>query len=99
MAIGICLLVLAAIFGLSALGGVPARATLLEINGDLVQLTPATQGKFGTPTRFRLAGSDREFQYISKSREMGRVEEELKRAGRSPVRVLVEPDDKFSTVL
>lgn len=95
---GVCLLILGAIFAAISLDTPPARADLQTIEGRLEELVPASPGKNGLPTRFRIGGDGRLLQYHSKSGDMGLVEQELKRAAQQTVRVMVDPADRFSTV-
>jgi hypothetical protein len=95
---GFCLLILAAIFAAISLDAPPSRANLQALEGRVEEVVPATSGKNGLPTRFRLSGDARLLQYHSKSGDMGRVEQELRRSAQEPVRVLVDSADRFSTV-
>lgn len=95
---GVALLVLAAIFAVISFDLPPPRAGLVMIEGRVKEIVPAEPGKNGNPTRFRISGDERLLQYHSKSGDMGRVELELGRSSDQPVRVLIDSNDKFSTV-
>jgi hypothetical protein len=98
---GVLLLALAGIFFVLTLVGasLPGKNELIAIEGAVEQIRPASFGKSSVPIRFRLNGDARVFQYISKSGDIGRVETELAESRGAPVRILVDPDDRFATVL
>jgi hypothetical protein len=97
---GVLLLALAGFIALILMGAsLPEKSALIAIEGAVEQITPARFGKGGAPTRFRLDDDARVFQYISKSGEIGRVEAELVESREVPVRILIDPDDRFATVL
>ena len=73
-------------------GGPPERAELTAVKGELRSLDKATSRGGGfSAVRFTLGGDARQFQYSSKAGEAAAVWNALSQAGRSEVRVLVDP--------
>jgi hypothetical protein len=95
----ICFLLLAVLFALLGMQNQPSRAELTSVEGLITRVTPSTtSGKAEVPTRFGIVGDPRWFQYLSTAGDSARVERELFQAHEQPVRLLVDSNDRFSTV-
>jgi len=88
--VGICLLLIAALFLGISRGDPPKKSDLVEVSGTL-RSVEKVYGRYGLSSiRFGLTSDSRTFQYYSKEGALGIVEEALDHARGSEVKVLFD---------